>query len=101
MINKTYNAKTMRIRISTTIPLSLHQYAKEEQHLMFSRLLESAILIHKNAFEKGIKEDYYKHLQNRIDVMREELEKATMFLNKHNLLNEFHESKGLNTTTTT
>ena len=76
--------KEKKVVISTTINMGDHEYVKKNR-LMFSRLLENAISIHRTAIENGITEDYFNYLKNRMAIASKRIE----------LLNSFIAEKGL------
>lgn len=82
-----------KVKLTTQIPILDWEWVKENK-LNYNTLLESAIAIHRNAYNEGIQEDYFKHLKRRIEVFSDKISKMSMFINDKGLLDEFNEFEG-------
>lgn len=82
-----------KIMISTTLNISDYQYCKENK-LMFSRMLENAINIHRIAKENGINEDYNNYLKRRLDNLSAKLQHMQTFLEQEKLTDKYLNQDG-------
>lgn len=79
--------KSFRIRISTLVTKDDYDYVKENK-LMFSRLLENSISVHRTAHEEGIAENYYNYLKRRSETLKQKLDKVLSFVEDRGLSDE-------------
>lgn len=86
--NRQTQLTSKKIMISTTISSGDYEYVKK-MGLMFSKLLENAISIHRVAHEEGISENYVNYLKHKITLMSERLNKANSFIEANNLGDEY------------
>lgn len=80
--------QSKRIHVNTTLSLGDYNYVTSNA-LVFSKLLENAINIHRIAHEEGINENYHSYLKQRAMIIKERLDKALAVLEKNNLISEF------------
>lgn len=77
-----------KVVISTTLSSADYNYAKNN-HLMFSKLIENAISIHRVAHAEGIDENYHNYLKRKLEAMNIRLQKALDFIETQNLSDKY------------
>lgn len=78
--------------ITTTISIVDDEYTKQHR-LTITNLLASAIAIHRNAHEQGVKGDYFKYLKNKVEQLNSKYSQAMQFIHLKGLHDEFEKQE--------